>query len=250
MTIHIGQGGAPMDLMMQVGDTDGQFICQFQYNTDLFDDATIERMAGHFETLLDGIVADPGRRLSELPLLTETERRAQAAWSDTQVCYDAPDCLHEMVAATARRSPHAIAISFADDELTYAELDRRAEQAAGLLITAGAKPGDRIAWLGRSHEAFFEIFFGAARARVCLAPINARLAVPEIAFILKDSGADLFFVTPSFFEAAQAVVSLVDRPIRLIGVGADCEGFDSYETLRDAAPAAPAAAPEATDDVL
>ena len=75
MTIHIGQGGAPMDLMMQVGDTDGQFICEFQYNTDLFDDATIERMAGHFETLLDGIVADPGRRLSELPLLTETERR-------------------------------------------------------------------------------------------------------------------------------------------------------------------------------
>ncbi len=130
MTVHIGQGGAPMDLMMQVGDTDGQFICELQYNTDLFDDATIERMAGHFAALLDGIVADPGARLSELPLLTETERRAQAVWNDTQVSYDAPDCLHEMVAATARRSPQAIAVSFADEELTYTELDQRADALA------------------------------------------------------------------------------------------------------------------------
>jgi 2-keto-4-pentenoate hydratase len=51
---------------------------------------------------------------------------------------------------------------------------------------AGVEPGDRIAWLGRSTEAFFEIFFGAAKARVCLAPINSRLAAPEIAFILKE----------------------------------------------------------------
>src|SRR3984893_307641 len=125
MTIHIGQGGAPLDLMMQVADTDGQFICELQYNTDLFDDATVERMAGHFATLLGGIVTDPGRRLSELPLLTETERRDQAVWNETQVCYDAPDCLHEMVAVTAQRSPTAIAVSFDDREMTYAELDRR-----------------------------------------------------------------------------------------------------------------------------
>src|SRR5207249_4173771 len=89
MTVHVGQGGAPLDLMLQVADTDGQFICELQYNTDLFDDVTIERMAGHFATLLDGIVADAGRRLSELPLLTETERREQAVWNETQVCYDA-----------------------------------------------------------------------------------------------------------------------------------------------------------------
>src|SRR5437588_2266703 len=142
----------------------------------------------------------------------------------------------------ARRGGH-VAVQCEGRALTYAELDLRAEQVAGLLAAAGAKPGDRVAWLGRSHEAFFEIFFGAAKARVCLAPINARLAVPEIAFILGDSGADLFFVTPTFFEAAQQVVSLVDRPIRLIAVGGDCDGFERYESLRDAAPAPPAATP-------
>ncbi|MDB5426434.1 MAG: long-chain-fatty-acid--CoA ligase [Phenylobacterium sp.] len=143
-----------------------------------------------------------------------------------------------------------VAVQCEGRTLTYAELDRRAGQVAGLLANVGAKPGDRVAWLGRSHEAFFEIFFGAARARVCLAPINARLAVPEIAFILQDSSADLFFVTPEFFAAAQMVVSQVDRPIRLIGVREPCEGFDSYEALRDAAAPPALTPPVASDDVL
>ena len=184
MTIHIGQGGAPMDLMMQVGDTDGQFICQFQYNTDLFDDATIERMAGHFETLLDGIVADPGRRLSELPLLTETERRAQAAWNDTQVCYDAPDCLHEMVAATARRSPHAIAISFADDELTYAELDRRADALAHRLQRLGVGPDSIVpVVLDRSADLVVALL-GVLKAGGAFMPVDPAQAVNRIAAMM------------------------------------------------------------------
>jgi acyl-CoA synthetase (AMP-forming)/AMP-acid ligase II len=143
-----------------------------------------------------------------------------------------------------------IAVQCEAASLTYAELDRRARRVAGLLQAAGVRPGQRIAWLGRSHEAFFEIFFGAALARVCLAPINNRLATPEIAFILQDSAADLFFVTPTFFEAALEVVSQVDRPIRLIGIGADCTGFDRYETLRDTAPEPALTPPELSDDIL
>ncbi len=138
--------------------------------------------------------------------------------------------------------------------LTYAELENRAGQVAGLLAAAGVKRGDRVAWLGRSHEAFFELFFGASRIRACLAPINSRLAVPEIAFILQDSGADLFFVTAGFLETARAVVAKVDRPIQLIAVGADggadLTGFARYETLREIAPPPPKATPSAEDDVL
>jgi len=143
-----------------------------------------------------------------------------------------------------------IAIQVEDRALTYAELNARTGQVAGLLVAAGAKPGDRIAWLGRSHEAFFEIFFGAAAARVCLAPINARLAIPEIAFILQDSGADIFFATEEFYACAQAVAAEVDRPIRLIGVGAEAQGFERYQTLRDAASAPALTRPLASDDVL
>ncbi|WP_372782780.1 long-chain-fatty-acid--CoA ligase [Phenylobacterium sp.] len=162
----------------------------------------------------------------------------------------APRILADIPAIHAAERGDHIAVQCEGRALSYADLDRRADRVAGLLAAAGAEPGDRVAWLGRSHEAFFEIFFGAARARVCLAPINARLAVPEIAFILQDSGADLFFVTPEFFAAAQLVVSQVDRPIRLIGVREPCEGFDSYEALRDAAPTPALTPPTAEDDVL
>src|SRR5689334_12889159 len=148
-----------------------------------------------------------------------------------------------------RDRPDAVAIAFEGRTVTYAELDRLSDQVAGLLQQLGVKPADRIGWLGRSCEPFYEIFFGAAKSRVCLAPINSRLAIPEIAFILQDSGADLFFVTPTFFDAARMVVSQVDRPIRLIAVGAECEGFDSYEALRDAA-TPPALEPQDPGDDL
>ena len=69
-----------------------------------------------------------------------------------------------------------IAIAFEGRDLTYAEMDRRSDQVAGMLQQMGVKPGDRVAWLGRASEAWFEIFFGVAKARACFAPINTRLA--------------------------------------------------------------------------
>ncbi len=143
-----------------------------------------------------------------------------------------------------------IAITCEDRSVTYAELDRRAGRVSGLLVALGAKPGDRIAWLGRSSEVFFEVLFGAARARVCLAPINARLAIPEMAFILDDSSAEIFFVSPEFHAVARQVVAQVDRPIRLIGVGAPREGFDSYAALCEAAAPPVLAPPRLQDDIL
>jgi acyl-CoA synthetase (AMP-forming)/AMP-acid ligase II len=163
---------------------------------------------------------------------------------------DAIRILADLPPVQAARRGERPAVQIEDRVLTYAELERRSDQAAGLLAAAGARPGDRVAWLGRSTELFFEIFFGAAKARACLAPINARLAIPEIAFILADSDADLFFVTPEFFDCALQVVSLVERPIRLIGVGGARPGFDSYEALHDAAPPLPATTPVVDDDVL
>ncbi|MBX3483111.1 long-chain-fatty-acid--CoA ligase [Phenylobacterium sp.] len=143
-----------------------------------------------------------------------------------------------------------VAVHFEGRDLTYAELDRRSDRVAGMLQKLGVKPGDRVAWLGRPSEAWYEIFFGVAKARACLAPINSRLAVPEIAFILQDSGADVFFVTPEFYSAAEAVLSQVDREILAIGVGGPAPAFMSYADLRDAAPAPVLDEPAADDDVL
>jgi len=161
-----------------------------------------------------------------------------------------PEILSDIPSLHAFERAGKVALQCEDRTLTYGELNARAGKVAGLLVAAGVKPGERVAWLGRSRETFFEIFFGAASARVCLAPINSRLAIPEIAFILQDSGANLLFVTPDFFACARAVVAQVERPIRLIGVGGEAEGIESYEALRDAATASSLPAPTAADDVL
>ena len=142
-----------------------------------------------------------------------------------------------------------VAIECEGRTLTFAELEAGAGRAADLLAGLDVQPGDRIAWLGHSHERFFELLFGAAKARACLAPINSRLAVPEIAFILDDSTADLFFVTEDFAAAARAVVAEIERPIRLICVNGAPEGFEAYAGLRDAAAPADRRTPLPADDV-
>jgi acyl-CoA synthetase (AMP-forming)/AMP-acid ligase II len=150
----------------------------------------------------------------------------------------------------ARGRGDRVAVAVDGRSLTYAELDRRAAQAAGLLQEMGASPGDRIAWLGKSCEAWYELMFGAANTGACLAPINTRLAVPEIAFILRDSDASLLFVTPDFFDIARQATGGIDRPIRLIAVGGEAAGFESYAQRRDAAPTPVREPPKAEDDVL
>jgi amino acid adenylation domain-containing protein len=183
-TIHIGQGGAPLDLMMLVGESDGELSCALQYNTDLFDDATIERMAGHFATLLGGIVADPGRPLSELPLRTEAERGEQAAWNETAVSYDAPDCLHEILAAAVRRNPNAVAVSCEDHELTYAELDRRADVLAHRLQRRGVGPDTIVPVLLDRSEDLVIALLGVLKAGGAFMPLDAAQPTNRIAAML------------------------------------------------------------------
>ncbi len=158
--------------------------------------------------------------------------------------------LIDIAAVHGVNQPDKVAVSFEGRDLTYGLLNRRSDQVAGLLQHAGVKPGDRVAWLGRASEAWFEIFFGAAKARACFAPINTRLAVPEIAFILKDSGANVLFVSPEFIAATQAALAEIDRPIRVFGVGESIDAFADYAASREAAPPPELTSAKADDDIL
>jgi amino acid adenylation domain-containing protein len=186
-SVHIGQGGAPDDLMMLIGELDGKLICALQYNTDLFDQSTIERMAEHLTTLLRGIVDDPEQRLSELPFLTEAEIAEQEEWNQTRVDYDAPDCLHEIVAETARRSPTAIAVSYEDRELTYAELDRRAETLAHRLQSMGVGRDAIVPIVLERSEDLVVALLAALKAGGAFMPIDPAQPTNRIAAILSNA---------------------------------------------------------------
>ncbi len=185
-TLHVGQGGAPFDLMMEIGEHDGKLSGVLQYNTDLFDASTIERLAGHFATLLGGIVADPGRRVSQLPLLTEVERRQQAVWNQTEVAYDAPACLHEMVAATVARTPDAVAVTCDDRELTYAELDRRANGLAHRLRQLGVGPETVVPVLLDRSEDLMVAVLGVLKAGGAFMPLDSAQPAQRMAAMLDD----------------------------------------------------------------
>jgi len=134
------QPGASFDLDVMVMEIGEVIQVWWQYNTDLFDGATIARMAGHFQNLLEGIVANPHQKLSELRLLTAAERhQLLVEWNDTKAEYPSDKCVHQLFEAQVERSPDAVAVLFEYRQLTYGELNAKANQLAHYLQKLGVK---------------------------------------------------------------------------------------------------------------
>ncbi|MBD2385754.1 non-ribosomal peptide synthetase [Cylindrospermum sp. FACHB-282] len=132
---------ARFDLALSMTDTKQGLMGVMEHNTDLFDVATITRMLGHFQTLLEGIVANPDQLISTLPLLTAAEEhQLLVEWNDTQTNYPLDKCIHQLFEEQVVRSPDAIAVVFEDKQLTYRELNQRANQLAHHLQQQGVGP--------------------------------------------------------------------------------------------------------------
>ncbi|MEQ8754913.1 MAG: condensation domain-containing protein, partial [Coleofasciculus sp. G1-WW12-02] len=109
---------AKLDLTLYLEETQQGLSASIEYKTDLFDAATIARMVGHFQTLLEGIVANPNQRLSDLPLLTSTEQhQLWVEWNNTQADYPKHACIHQLFEAQVERTPDAVAVVFEDEQL-------------------------------------------------------------------------------------------------------------------------------------
>lgn len=133
-SLEIDTGATKFDLTLFLIENEGDLQLRFEYNTDLFDSQTIARMFDHFQTLLEGIVANPGRRLSALPLLKDSERKALLSRWNTEKTDNVRACsIHDLIEKQAERSPQATAVVFENQALTYAELNSRANQVAYLL---------------------------------------------------------------------------------------------------------------------
>ncbi|HYA30226.1 MAG TPA: condensation domain-containing protein, partial [Acidobacteriota bacterium] len=138
-------GMSKFDLTLSLGERDGRLLGSFEYSSELFDAPTIDRMIGHFQTLLNAIVADPDRSISALPLLRPAERRRiLVEWNDTAGYFPKDRCVHQLVEAQALRTPNAVAVAWAGQKLTYRELNRRANRLARYLRQGGLGP-DKVA---------------------------------------------------------------------------------------------------------
>ncbi|MFG3016839.1 amino acid adenylation domain-containing protein [Streptomyces cinerochromogenes] len=170
------------------GALDGTVV----YSTDLFDEATMARLAGHFETLLAAACATPDTRLSELEMLTAAERRTiLGEWNGADT--DAPDTLTvtRLIEERAARHPDAPAVTCGTDRLTYRQLDERAERIAGRLRERGAGPGTLVAvCLDRGADMVCALL-GIHKSGAAYLPLDPAYPTDRLAYMVEDSGAPL-----------------------------------------------------------
>ena len=149
---------------------------RLQYDRSRFERATIERLAGHLQTLLEGIVSAPESRLSQLPLLTDQERQQLLVdWNDTAADYPQNQCLHQLFEEQAGRTPEAVAVVFEDRQLTYAQLNARANQ---LCIICVGWASARRCWWGCAWSGRWRWSWGcwAFSRRGCVCAAGSRLS--------------------------------------------------------------------------
>jgi amino acid adenylation domain-containing protein len=179
---------AQFDLTLFVVDREQGLAGALEYNTDLFDQATMARLVGHFQTLLEGIVARPGRQISELPLLPSDERhRLLSEWTETRAEYPRELCIHQLFEARAERTPDAVAVQYEDERLTCRELNERANQLAHYLRSLGVGPEVRVGLcVNRSPQMIVGIL-GILKAGAGYVPIDPSYPANRISYLLEDS---------------------------------------------------------------
>jgi len=180
---------AQFDLTLGTYETPQGVAAELTYATDLFEAQTIERLARHWQSLLQGIVDAPQQRIGELALLDDAQQRQmQQDWRRT-VDHDAElKCVHQRIAAQARRTPDAVAVIIEGQTLTYEQLDERANQLAHRLIALGVRPDQPV---GIAVERSAEMIIGLLailKAGGAYVPLDPAYPEDRLAYMIEDSG--------------------------------------------------------------
>ncbi|HEX6900060.1 MAG TPA: condensation domain-containing protein, partial [Thermoanaerobaculia bacterium] len=207
-------GGSRFDLTLLLRDSGDGFVGTVEYAVDLFDAGTVERLTGHYRTLLEGMVADPGRPVADLPLLTGEEERQLLAEAVRETA-DWPDdvLLHEFFEAQAKRTPDAVALIGGTERLTYRELDERADRVARRLRAMGVGPEVRVGvFLQRTPKLLISML-GILKAGGAYVPIDPAYPRERVEAILEDSQAPVVITDEMLLE--EDGPELPELPVRM-----------------------------------
>jgi amino acid adenylation domain-containing protein len=185
-SLDLGVTAALVDLTLNTFETEEQTYGSLHYNTDLFEAETIRRMCGNFVTLLEHVAANPHQALSQLPLLTDAERRLIFEWNQTGRDYPSDKCLHQLFEDQVERSPDAVAVSDETKTLTYSELNARANQLAHQLRDLGVVPEMRVGLFAERSTEMVVGIFGILKAGAAFVPIDPDQPFERICFMLAD----------------------------------------------------------------
>lgn len=218
------------ELFVNATELGGKLTLECQYNTNLFDADTIRRRMAEFETLLAGIVANPDQSIAKLPLLPEAEQQLLTAWNRTEAAYPQDKCIHQLFEAQVARSPSAVAVVFEDQQLTYRELDRRANQLAHYLQTLGVGADVLVGiCLERSTEMLIAML-GVLKAGGAYVPLDPTYPEERLAFMLEDAQVSVLLTQTNLLEQlpkSEAEAICLDKDWE---ANANCETSKSDQT--------------------
>jgi amino acid adenylation domain-containing protein len=205
----IDDGTAKLDLTLSMRDSEQGLTGWLEYKTDLFDDATLSRLLGHFQVLLAGIVAKPEQRLEELPLLTTAERQQLLwEWNNTQTDYPQDVCIHKLFEAQVERSPDAIAVLFEDEQFTYQELNAQANQLANYLRTLGIRPEVRVGICMERSPLTIVGLLGILKAGGAYIPLDPTYPPERLAFMLEDARVSVLLTQQHLVTSLSDLIAL------------------------------------------
>jgi amino acid adenylation domain-containing protein len=176
------------DLFLNVIESEQGLLLDCDYNTILFDAETIARWLEHYETLLEGMAVDVNQPVSRLPLISEAEiRRSTVKWNDTQSEYPRELCVHQLFEEQVRRTPEAIAAVYEGRQLSYTELNNKANQLAAYLLELGVGPGSLVGvFVERSLDVIVALL-GVLKAGGAYVPMDPTYPSARVAFVLEDA---------------------------------------------------------------
>jgi amino acid adenylation domain-containing protein len=198
------------------GYLEPEFLLQIKYDRHRFDDATIARMLGHIQTLLEGMIANSESLLKDLLLLTAAERhQLLVEWNNTQAECPKDSCYHHLFEAQVERTPDAIAVVYGNQQLTYRELNTRANQLAHYLQKLGVKPDVLVAISVERSIEMVVGFLGILKAGGAYVPLDPTYPHDRRAYKLKDSQA------PVILTQEGLVASLPENNAQVVRLDTD-----------------------------
>ncbi|BAY23185.1 McnC protein [Calothrix sp. NIES-2100] len=171
------------------------------YSTDLFDDVTITRMIGHFQILLEGIVANPEKRIAHLPLLSESElHQLLVEWNNTQANYPQDKCIHQLIESVSEQNSEATALVFGNERLSYKDLNIRSNQLAHYLKKLGVESEVLV---GLCVERSFDMvigMLGILKAGGAYVPLDPSYPSERLNFMLEDAQVSVLLTHERWLE--------------------------------------------------
>jgi amino acid adenylation domain-containing protein len=190
--IEVDNSTAKFDLTLVIENEDGVLTGSFEYSTDLFEEATVQRMVEHYRELLEGAVKNPELRVSELPLLTAGEYREWVEeWNDTPKLEPSSESMASLIEQQMDRTPQHVAVRDDEQQLTYAELDARANQLAHYLIALGIGPEACVGVCLRRSVSMVVAVLGVLKAGAAYLPLDPTYPADRLAFMLEDGQASV-----------------------------------------------------------